>query len=423
MISRDGLLTHRALVKLRRITARTTRALQQRNYRVFFIGQLFSLMGTWITNVATSWLIYRLTGSVVLLGLVSFASQFPAFLVSPFAGVHVDRLNKKKVLIATQILAALQSLILGILTITGLITVPLLLLLGIAQAVIDGFYIPARQTFISELLERRADLANAIALNSASFHMARLVGPAIGGILIAVFGEGPCFLIDAVSYLAVLFSLFTIRSIHITPPQSNRSVLEELREGVAYIRSHETVRLLLSHMSFICLVGIAHSVLLPVLVRDIYNVGPDRLGFLIGASGFGSLLGALALATQTSVDKLPTKVQRASFCFALSVILLSLSPNEHYAIPALILCGFFFISVAASSNTLVQTSVEDRYRGRVMSFFAMTFTGMMPLGSMAAGFVAEHFGVQRTILMSGILCLAGAAALLIEPHGSKPLRA
>ena len=360
-----------------------------------------------------SWLVYRLTGSAILLGLVSFASQFPAFIVSPFAGVHIDRLNRKKVLIITQALSAFQSLTLGILTITKVITVPQLIGLGICQALIDGFYIPARQVFISELLSRRADLANAIALNSASFHLARLVGPAIGGILIAIIGEGPCFLLDAISYGAVLISLFTITVNHVAPTTARRSVLKQMKEGIEYIRFHPMVRLLLANMSFICLIGIAHSILLPILVRDVYLRGPQDLGFLTGASGFGALIGALTLATQVASDRLVHRIQVSGFCFAAAVIMLGLSPSEWISLPLLAISGFFFITVAAGSSTVIQIEVEDRFRGRVMSFFAMTFTGMMPLGAVASGTIANQIGAQNTIIGCGVICLFGASAFVL----------
>lgn len=378
-------------------------------------------MGTWITNIATSWLVYRLTGSAVLLGIVSFTSQFPAFLISPLAGVHVDRMNRKKVLLVTQALSALQSLALGLFTMTGYISVPILLTLGIFQALVDGFYIPARQAFISELLSHRSDLANAIALNSASFHLARLIGPAIGGLLIAYFGEGPCFLVDAVSYCAVLISLFTVQIDHIEPPQFRRSILDELYEGILYIKNTPKVRMLLAHMAFICLIGISHSVLLPVLVRDVYFKGADYLGFLMGASGFGALIGALTLATQTSVAKLIPRIQRSSFYFAISITLLALSPNYTASVFILALCGFFFINVGASSNTVIQTAVEDKFRGRVMSFFAMTFTGMMPLGAVASGYLANRIGVQSTIGICGVLCFFGGTALLLTNRNLRDL--
>lgn len=399
---------------------RGTRALQHRNYRIFFIGQLFSLIGNWVTNIATAWLVYRLTGSAVLLGLVSFAGQFPGFLVSPFAGVHVDRLDRRKVLIVTQALSALQSLILAVLTLSGVITIPQLIALSVFQALIDGFYIPARQAYISELIQDRRDLANAIALNSASFHGARLIGPAIGGLLIAFTGEGFCFLIDSVSYIAVLISLFTIRSVAPARQRHYKSVLDELREGIQYVRTHRVVQLLISNVGIMCFLGITHSVLLPVLVREVFHGGAHDLGFLMGASGCGAMIGALTLAVHTSVDGLIHRIQRAGVLLGASVIALSFAPSVPIALIVLLLCGFSFITLAAGSNTLVQTLVQDRMRGRVMSFFAMSFSGMMPLGSVASGYFADLYSAQTAVFLSGVVTLICSIAFLLRSRALVP---
>lgn len=401
-----------SLKKLSLLFSRSTRALSHKDYKIFFYGQLCSLIGNWITNIATSWLVYRLTGSALLLGIVSFASQFPAFIVSPFAGVHVDRLEKKRVLIVTQALAAVQSLALAVLTLSNLITIPLLVTLGIFQAIVDGFYIPARQAFISDIVKDRKDLANAIALNSASFHFARLLGPTIGGLLILSLGEGLCFLIDAVSYIGVLISLFFIssRSLPTIPP--NNAITTDLLDGIRYIRAEPLVGTLLSYVYLISFFGIAHTVLLPVLVQNEFSGGPHILGILMGCSGLGAFIGALNLAVRTNIHRLFKSSIGSGLIFGFGVLLVGISPNVTISSLALCACGYAFITVAAGASTLIQTKVSDQYRGRVMSFFAMSFTGLMPLGSMVAGKLSESLGVRNALSISGVLCVLCAIVYL-----------
>lgn len=400
--------------RLRAHFRRSTRALQERNFRLFFFGQTISYTGVWITNVAMGWLIYRLTGSAALLGLVTFASQFPAFLISPFAGVHIDRMDRKKVIQVCLCLSAFQSILLGILTLLEVITIPQLIILGIFQALIDGFYLPARQSFIAELISDRANLGNAIAMNAASFHFARLIGPAIGGMLILFFGEGACFLIDGITYAAILYSLQFITPTQVIRSQHLLSVWHELSDGIQYIRYHPKLRTLLSFTAFLCLIGIAHTVLLPVLVRSVYHESADKLGFLLGASGLGSLLGAIFLAVKGGEDQIRQRMLQCGLGFGVAMMLLAASPMLLTSFPILIACGFCFISVAAGASTLVQLTVKDQYRGRVMSFFAMCFTGMMPIGSIGSGWIADSIGVVPTLFYAGMICLAGGAIFFTQ---------
>jgi MFS family permease len=393
---------------------RSTRALQDKNFRLFFFGQTISYTGVWITNVAMAWLIYRLTGSAALLGLVTFASQFPAFLVSPFAGVHIDRMDRKKVIQVCLSLSAFQSLLLGVLTLTEIITIPQLIVLGIFQAIIDGFYLPARQSFITELVSDRSNLGNAIALNAASFHFARLVGPALGGLLILFFGEGTCFVIDGLTYAAILYSLQFIKPAQMIVSQQTLSVMQELSDGIQYIRYHPKLRMLLSFTAFFCLIGISHTVLLPVLVKSIFHESADKLGILLGASGLGSLLGAILLAIKGSEEQIKQRMIYCANGFGIGIILLSLSPILITTIPILILCGFCFISIAAGASTLVQITVKDQYRGRVMSFFAMCFTGMMPVGSVGSGWISDQLGVQQTLLLAGLFAMCGGVLFFLQ---------
>ena len=386
---------------------RATSALSNRNFRFFLTGQLISYTGFWINNIAMSWLVYRLTGSAALLGLVTFTSQFPTFLLAPFAGVHVDRLNRKRVLQITIGLSAIQSLLLGVLALTNVITVTQLIILGIAQAIIDAFYLPARQAFLSEIISDKQTLSNAIALNAASFHFARLVGPAIGGILIYFIGEGGCFVIDAISYIAVLISLFFINPDIINTSKRVGSVLQDLGDGINYILTNTRVRLLISFVSFFCLIGISHTMLLPVLVRQHYEGSSNLLGILVGSSGFGSLVGAIVLAVKSNEASLIQRMRLCGILFAISLTMISLLVPLPITILCLFICGFCFITIAAGANTLIQTAVPDHYRGRVMSFFAMSFTGMMPLGAIGSGWVADVLGLSGALLIAGVFAAIG----------------
>jgi len=385
------------------------RALRYRNYRLFFSGQIVSLIGTWITNVATSWLVYRLTGSALLLGLVGFSGQLPAFLLSPFAGLVVDRRNKHKILIVTQTLSMLQSFALAVLMFGHWITIPWLLVLSAIQGLINAFDMPCRHAFVVEMVEKREDLGNAIALNSSMFNAARLIGPAIGGVLIAVVGEGWCFFVDGVSYLAVIMALLSM-VLKMKEPlkRTGASTVSQLKEGLKYALRSKPIRSLLILIALVSFMGVPYMVLMPVFAGAILNGGPHTLGFLMTAAGAGALIGALWLASRKSVLGLGRIIALATVTFGIGLIAFSFSRSLWPALVFLVTAGLGFMVQSASTNTILQTIVDDDKRGRVMSLFIMAFIGTAPFGSLLAGSLSQKIGVPHTLLISGVCCLGGA---------------
>jgi MFS family permease len=385
------------------------RALRHRNYRLFFAGQGISLIGTWLTRVATSWLVYRLTGSALVLGTVSFASQIPTFIVAPLAGVWVDRWNRHRVLLYTQGLAMFQSAALAALTLSGHITVPWVLALGMLQGLVNGFDVPARQSFVTEMLERREDLPNAIALNSSMVNGARLLGPSIAGALIALFGEGYCFLIDAFSYVAVLGSLLAMR-IPPAAPKEARRLLGQLTEGFRYAAGFTPIRNVLLLLALVSFMGMPYTVLMPIVATRVLHGGPHTLGFLMTASGMGALGGTLYLAARKSVVGLGRILVYAAGLFGTCLVAFSLSHSFWLSFVLLVPTGLGMMVQMAASNTILQTVVDDDKRGRVMSFFTMAFFGTVPFGSLFAGAMADVVGEMTTIMVGGVCCVLGAAA-------------
>lgn len=384
------------------------RALRHRNYRLFFSGQGLSLIGTWMSQVATSWLVYRLTKSPFLLGMVGFSGQLPALIIGPFAGVWVDRLNRHRVLKITQFLSMLQSFALAYLAFTGLIDIPRIIALTMFQGLVNAFDMPTRQSFVVELIDNRADLPNAIALNSSMFNAARLIGPSIAGILIAVAGEGMCFVIDGFSYLAVIGSLLLLRISATPDTQKHENVLLELKEGWNYVLQSPPIRSILILLGFVSLVGAPYMVLMPVFAGTVLHGGPHTLGFLTAASGVGALLGAVALAMRKTVLGLGKRIAVAAFVFGTGLILFGLSRYLWLSLGLLLLTGFSLMQQMASSNTIVQTIVEEDKRGRVMSFYTMAFIGVAPFGSLIAGWAASKIGAPLTVIFGGVLCLGFA---------------
>lgn len=390
------------------------RALQYRNYRLFFMGQGISLIGTWMQQVAMSWLVYRLTDSVFLLGMVSFASQVPSFLLGPFAGVISDRYNRHRILLLTQALSLLQASTLAVLVLTDQISIwPILALSGFL-GVINAFDISARQAFVVELVEKREDLSNAIALNSSMFNGARLVGPSVAGILIAAVGEGMCFLINAVSYLAVLASLLMMHLRPFVPVKEERKVWQSLREGFQYAFGFPPIRSIILLIALLSLVGMPFSVLMPVFARDILGGGANTLGFLMGASGIGALSGALYLASRKTVVGLGKVIVMATLLFGAGLMAFSFSRVLLLSLGFIMVAGFGMMVQMASSNTILQTIVEDDKRGRVMSFYSMAFMGMAPFGSLLAGAVAEKIGVSYTLMGCGILVIISVLPFALQ---------
>jgi MFS family permease len=388
--------------------ARAWRALRHRNFRLFFGGQSISLIGTWMTRLATSWLVYRLTGSAFLLGIVGFAGQIPTFLLAPFAGVWVDRLNRRHVLIVTQILAMLQSFALAMLTLTKHITIHEIIWLSMFQGMINAFDMPGRQAFLVEMVEYKQDLGNAIALNSSMVNMARLVGPSLAGMVIAVSGEGTCFLIDGISYLAVIASLLAMRLKPAALKRVTASMLVQLREGWDYVAGFAPIRTILTLFALVSLMGWPFTVLMPVFASKILGGGPHTLGFLMGGVGVGALVSALSLAIRKSVLGLGRMIYIATGLFGVALIFFGMSKNFWLSLVCMLFCGFGMMQQMAASNTIIQTIVEEDKRGRVMSFYTVAFVGMAPFGSLLAGAMARAMGAPRTVMVSGACCIAGA---------------
>ena len=390
------------------------RALRHRNYRLFFGGQGVSLIGTWMTRVATAWLVYRLTGSAFLLGLVSFASQIPILVLGPFSGVWVDRLNRHRVLVITQALSMLESFALAGLALGKVITVEEIILLNLFQGAVNAFDMPARQAFVIEMVEEPQDLGNAIALNSSLVNAARLIGPSVAGLLIAAVGEGWCFLIDGFSYLAVIASLLAMTVVRAAGGRSHQGVLEELREGWDYVRGFRPIWSILLLLSLISLVGMPYTTLMPIFAGAILHGGAHTLGFLMGAVGVGALTGAVSLAARESVLGLGRVIAITAGGFGASLLVFSLSQQLWLSLLLLVVTGYCFMQQMASSNTVLQTIVEDQKRGRVMSFYAMSFQGVAPFGSLIAGAAASRFGAPRTLMVGGALCVVGAVLFARE---------
>jgi MFS family permease len=380
------------------------RALRHRNYRLFFVGQGTSLVGTWITRVATSWLVYRLTGSAWLLGIVGFAGQIPTFVIAPFAGVAVDRWNRHRVLVWTQIFSMLQSGALAYFALRGTITVWHVIVLVAIQGLINAFDTPARQAFVVEMVDKREDLPNAIALNSTLVNLARLIGPSIAGILIAAFGEGYCFAIDAVSYAAVIASLLMMNVV-LKPRRVPRHALVELREGFRYAASHVPIRSALMLLAFVSLVGAPYIVLMPIFAKEVLHGGAHTLGVLTGATGVGAIAGALWLASRRDSSNLERVITLAGTTFGLALVAFSLSGKLVLSLALLVAVGAGMMITMAAVNTRIQTLVEEDKRGRVMSFFTMAFFGMAPFGALAAGALAAKIGAPTTVTWGGIATL------------------
>ncbi len=384
------------------------RALSHRNYRLFYGGQGVSLIGTWMTRVATGWLVYRLTHSAFLLGLVSFSGQVPILLLGPIAGVWVDRLNRHRVLVVTQILSMLQSFALAGLALSGIITVVDVILLNLFQGAINAFDMPARQAFVVEMVETREDLPNAIALNSSLVNAARLVGPSVAGLLIAGVGEGYCFLLDGFSYMAVIASLLAMTLVPQTP-REHASVSSELREGWDYIRGFRPIWAILLLLSVVSLVGMPYTALMPIFAGTILHGGAHTFGFLMGAAGVGALIGAVTLAARRSVLGLGRLLALTSAGFGASLIAFAASRQLWLSLFLLVITGFAFMQQMASSNTILQTIAQDEKRGRVMSFYSMAFQGVAPFGSLIAGAVATRIGAPHTLMIGGAICVISAA--------------
>jgi MFS family permease len=362
-----------------------------------------------MTQIATSWLVYRLTGSALLLGVVGFAARIPTFVLGPFVGVWVDRWDRQRTLVITQILSMVQSFALAGLALPGIITVREIIWLSVAQGLINAFDMPARQAFVIQMVEDREDLANAIALNSSMVNVARLLGPSIAGVIIAVASEGYCFLIDGFSYLAVIASLLAMRLAVSPPKKEHKTVRHELKEGWRYVTQFVPIRSILLLLALVSLVGMQYTVLMPIFAAQVLHGGAHTLGFLMGASGIGALVGAMFLATRKNVLGLGRMIPMAAAAFGTGLIALGLSRFLLLSLMLMMFVGCAMMIQMAASNTILQTIVQDDKRGRVMGFYSMAFLGMAPFGSLLAGALANRLGAPRTVIINGIVCIAGAA--------------
>jgi MFS family permease len=387
---------------------RGLRSLRHRNFQLFFGGQLISLIGTWMQNVAQAWLVYRLTGSSFLLGAVGFAGQIPVFLMAPVGGIVADRKNRHHVVVATQTVSMLLAFILAGLTLLKLVQVWHVMVLAALLGVVNAFDIPARQSFIVDMVGKE-DLINAIALNSSMFNGARVVGPAIAGLLVASIGEGWCFFGNAVSYIAVIIGLLLMRVTWQLGTPSG-SPLESIVEGFEYVRGTQPVRLLLLLLGLVSLVGMPYAVLMPIFADRILHRGANGLGILMGATGVGALIGALSLAFKRGLKGLGNWVLLSSAGFGATLILFGISKNFWLSVAVLVPVGYCMMVQMASSNTLIQSIVPDRLRGRVMSVYSMMFMGMAPIGALGAGVAAHHLGAPMTLAIGGLVCMLGSAA-------------
>jgi MFS family permease len=390
------------------------RGLGYRNYRLFFAGQGISLIGTWMQQTAMTWLVYRLTDSAFMLGVVGFSNQIPAFVLTPFGGVLADRANRHRVLIVTQVLSMLQALTLAVLVLTGTVQVWHIIALGIFIGGVNAFDIPTRQAFLLDMIENRQDLGNAIALNSSMFNAARLIGPSIAGVVIALAGEGVCFLLNALSFLAVLAALLAMRIKPQKIQNQQPNPLHGLREGIRYAFTFAPIRSILLLVALASVMGIPYSTLMPVFARDVLQGGSHTQGFLMSAVGLGALTGALFLASRKNVRGLGKIIATSAGLFGAGIVLFSFSKMLWLSLFAMVVTGFGMMVQMASSNTVLQTLTDDDKRGRVISLYATAFMGMMPFGSLLAGSLAGIIGAPNTLLIGGLCCILGA--LLFTRH-------
>ena len=383
-------------------------AFRSRNYRLFFIGQGISLIGSWMTQLATIWLVYHLTNSPVMLGIVGFTSQIPSFVLGPFGGVFVDRFSRHRTLIGTQILAMIQSLTLAILALTGVIQVWHIIALSLLQGFINAVDAPARQAFVPELIERRDDLANAIAINSTMFNGARLIGPAIGGLLIAQVGAAYCFLIDGLSYIAVIAALLAMNIKSNILQVSSANPLKQIKDGFNYAFGFPPIRAILILSALVSFMGMQYTIIVPIFAENILQGGAETLGFLMGASGVGALSGGIYLATRGTVIGLGRLIAFGPTILGCGLIAFSLSRFLPLSLFSLLFVGLGTILQIAAGNTVLQTIVDDDKRGRVMSIYTMSFLGTIPFGNLLAGFLANHIGATNTLIIDGIACIFGS---------------
>jgi MFS family permease len=398
------------------------RALRHRNFKLFFGGQIISLVGTWMQTVAQAWLVYRMTGSSVLLGVLGFVGQIPIFLLSPLAGLAADRWPRRRVVIATQTASMLLAFILAALTMTGRIRVWEIIILATMLGIVNAFDVPARQSFLIEMVGRE-DLLNAIALNSSMFNGARVAGPAIAAAVVAMVGEGWCFLLNGVSYFAVIAGLFLMRIEKAYAVHDGATPIEKLREGLRFVRHTKPIRALLDLVAIVSFMALSYTVLMPIFADRILHGGVNAYGTLMGAVGVGAMFGALALAMRQQLRGLGNIVAYSATGLGISLVLFSASHWYWLSFAILVISGFTMMMQFTATNTLIQAMVPDQLRGRVMSIYSMMFLGMSPLGSLLAGALADHIGAPVTVAIGGLAsCLGGLAFARKWPSMRGPAR-
>jgi len=393
-------------------TLAIAKSLKHRNYRLYFLGQLISLPGNWIQNIALGWLVYRLTDSAFLLGVVGFAGQIPSLFLTPLAGVFADRINRRKVLIITQSISMVIALCISALVLTGQIKIWHILVSAALNGMAVAFDTPFRHAFLVNMVTNKSDLQNAVALNSTLFNTARFVGPPIGGFLVALSGEGICFLINGLSYIAVIISLLSMNLASSREPVQHASLLKDLLTGLRYAHKELPIRFLLTMVIATSFLALPFQVFMPVFAREVLHGNSQTLGFLTGAIGAGALTGAFFLATRTSLVTIPRVIAISAFMFSGGLMIFSVSNIYLLSMFVLMVAGFGMVVEFASSNTLLQTIVDDGMRGRVLSLYSMSFMGFTPLGSLLTGSIAEFAGVQYTLFGAGVACLIGAFIFL-----------
>ena len=384
------------------------RSLQYRNFRLFFFGQSISLIGTWIQRIAVPWLVYSITGSPFLLGVAGFAGQIPTFIIAPLAGVLVDRWNRYTILIITQVLAMIQAFALTLLFFNHSISVWHIILLNVFLGCINAFDVPVRQSFVVDMIEKREDLGNAIALNSSMVNGARLIGPSIAGLLIAFTGEGVCFLINGISYIFVIAFLLMMHIPPRTISAKQTRVVQGFKEGFKYTFGFLPIRYIILLLATVSLMGMSYTVLMPVFAKTILHGGPHTFGFLMGASGIGALVGSIYMASRKSVRGLIKFIPLFAGVFGCGLIAFSFSPIFIISMVLMLVIGLGMIMQLTSSNTILQTIVDDDKRGRVMSFYTMAFMGSAPFGRLMAGSLASSIGAPNTLIIGGASCILGA---------------
>ena len=384
-----------------------TRALRHRNFRLFIVGQGITMIGTWVQMVAQAWLVYRLSQSSVMLGVVSFASLIPYLVLAPVAGVVCDRVNRRMLILLMRFLAMIQAALLAVLTLTGTVQVWHVFYLALALGVVGVFEMTARQSFLVEMVGKE-DLMNGIALNSSVYNSGRIVGPAVAGVLVALVGEGWCFAVNSVSFLAVIVSLLMMRLPPFPRPTERFAPLEHFREGWEFVRGHAPSRALLLLLGLTSVMNYPYLVLMPVFADTILEGGPKALGLLMSASGIGAILGSMYMATRTGLRGLSRTITVMTILYGTALVLFALSPNLYLSMLLLMPVGFGMMVSVAATNTALQTLSPDPLRGRVLGFYSMMFVGMTPIGSLLAGWGGDQIGAPRTVIIGAVFCIAGA---------------